>query len=183
MRLHKISSDEQPTQEIHLDTQSTLTTLAEQKPIQDMDTELLLAAPLPVEQDKQEQLPSSEIHLEQQETLPIVSIESTLKHPSRTLHSVGQGIQEQEAPLSSEKKHGRRYSGLLWWVKLAQDGMQISSHTIHHVNIGQPPSWTTTQSELLVSKKHWRLNSNNPFNSFAIQQENHFITILCMNNK
>ncbi|MGZ3608468.1 MAG: hypothetical protein ACXWPS_17725 [Ktedonobacteraceae bacterium] len=65
MRLHKISSDEQPTQEIHLDTQSTLTTLAEQKPIQDMDTELLLAAPLPVEQDKQEQLPSSEIHLEQ----------------------------------------------------------------------------------------------------------------------
>ena len=133
MRLHKISSDEQPTQKLHLDTQSALTTLAEQqdvhvvdklyqpheqKPIQDMDTELLLAAPLAVEQDKQEQLPSPEIHLEQQETLPIVSIESTLKHYSRTLHFVEQGTQEREAQLSSEKKHGRRYSGLLWWVPL-----------------------------------------------------------------
>lgn len=35
---------------------------------------------------------------------------------------------------------------------LAQDGMQISSHTIHHVNIGAPPAWTTTQNELLQSK-------------------------------
>jgi peptidoglycan/xylan/chitin deacetylase (PgdA/CDA1 family) len=36
--------------------------------------------------------------------------------------------------------------------KLAQDGMQVASHTIHHVNIGQPPAWTSTQKELLVSK-------------------------------
>jgi peptidoglycan/xylan/chitin deacetylase (PgdA/CDA1 family) len=35
---------------------------------------------------------------------------------------------------------------------LAQDGMQIASHTIHHVNIGQPPAWTSTQDELLLSK-------------------------------
>jgi peptidoglycan/xylan/chitin deacetylase (PgdA/CDA1 family) len=37
--------------------------------------------------------------------------------------------------------------------KLAQDGMQIASHTIHHVNIGQPPAWTSTQKELLLSKE------------------------------
>jgi peptidoglycan/xylan/chitin deacetylase (PgdA/CDA1 family) len=36
---------------------------------------------------------------------------------------------------------------------LAQDGMQVASHTIHHVNIGQPPAWTSTQNELLVSKE------------------------------
>lgn len=36
---------------------------------------------------------------------------------------------------------------------LAQDGMQIASHTIHHVNIGQPPAWTSTQKELLLSKE------------------------------
>jgi peptidoglycan/xylan/chitin deacetylase (PgdA/CDA1 family) len=36
---------------------------------------------------------------------------------------------------------------------LAQDGMQIASHTIHHVNVGQPPAWTSTQNELLFSKK------------------------------
>ena len=37
--------------------------------------------------------------------------------------------------------------------KLAQDGMQVASHTIHHVNVGQPPAWTSTQKELLVSKQ------------------------------
>ena len=31
-------------------------------------------------------------------------------------------------------------------------GMQIESHTIHHINIGQPPYYTTTQKELLDSK-------------------------------
>jgi peptidoglycan/xylan/chitin deacetylase (PgdA/CDA1 family) len=36
---------------------------------------------------------------------------------------------------------------------LAQDGMQVASHTIHHLNIGQPPAWTSTQNELLVSKE------------------------------
>lgn len=35
---------------------------------------------------------------------------------------------------------------------LAQNGMQISSHTIHHINIGEPPAWTSTQQELVQSK-------------------------------
>jgi peptidoglycan/xylan/chitin deacetylase (PgdA/CDA1 family) len=35
---------------------------------------------------------------------------------------------------------------------LDKSGMQIASHTIHHVNIGEPPFGTTTQKELLVSK-------------------------------
>ena len=133
MRLHKISPDEQPTQELNLDTQSALITLAEehdehvidnacqsaeQKPIQDMDTELLLVAPLAVEQDKQEQLPSHEINQEQQETLPLVSMQSSLKHPSRKLYAAGQGPHDRKASFSSEKKRGRRYSSLLWWIPL-----------------------------------------------------------------
>ncbi len=35
---------------------------------------------------------------------------------------------------------------------LAQDGMQVASHTIHHVNVGEPPYGTSTQKELLQSK-------------------------------
>lgn len=35
---------------------------------------------------------------------------------------------------------------------LDRSGMQIASHTIHHVNIGEPPTGTTTQDELLKSK-------------------------------
>jgi peptidoglycan/xylan/chitin deacetylase (PgdA/CDA1 family) len=35
---------------------------------------------------------------------------------------------------------------------LDRSGMQIASHTIHHINIGEPPVGTTTQSELLKSK-------------------------------
>ena len=43
---------------------------------------------------------------------------------------------------------GGRY--LTWsQVHVLQDeGMQIASHTVHHVNIGQPPSYTSTQAEL-----------------------------------
>jgi peptidoglycan/xylan/chitin deacetylase (PgdA/CDA1 family) len=38
-------------------------------------------------------------------------------------------------------------------VRILQDeGMQIASHTIHHVNIGQPPYYTSTQAELVQSK-------------------------------
>jgi len=51
--------------------------------------------------------------------------------------------------------------------KLAQDGMQISSHTIHHVNIGQPPSWTSTQSELLVSKEILEAQLKQPVQFFC----------------
>ncbi len=35
---------------------------------------------------------------------------------------------------------------------LDKSGMQIASHTIHHVNIGEPPAGMTTQRELQVSK-------------------------------
>jgi hypothetical protein len=133
MRLHKISPVDQPTQEVNLGTQSALTTSAEQqnvhvadniyqppeqKPIQDMDTELLLVAPLVIEQDKQELLSSREICQEQQETLPLVSIKSSLKHPSSELYAAGQRTHKRKTSFSSEMKPGRRYSSLLWWVPL-----------------------------------------------------------------
>jgi peptidoglycan/xylan/chitin deacetylase (PgdA/CDA1 family) len=51
--------------------------------------------------------------------------------------------------------------------KLAEDGMQVSSHTIHHVNIGRPPSWTTTQDELLVSKETLEAQLNQPVQFFS----------------
>ncbi len=35
---------------------------------------------------------------------------------------------------------------------LAQDGMQISSHTVHHVNVGNPPAGTSTHIELASSQ-------------------------------
>jgi len=51
--------------------------------------------------------------------------------------------------------------------KLAQDGMQVSSHTIHHVNIGQPPTWTTTQKELLASKQTLEAQLKQPVQFFC----------------
>lgn len=51
--------------------------------------------------------------------------------------------------------------------KLAQDGMQIASHTIHHVNVGQPPAWTTTQNELLVSKETLEAQLKQPVQFFC----------------
>ena len=50
---------------------------------------------------------------------------------------------------------------------LAQDGMQIASHTIHHVNIGQPPAWTSTQNELLVSKETLEAQLKQPIQFFC----------------
>jgi len=50
---------------------------------------------------------------------------------------------------------------------LVEDGMQVSSHTIHHVNVGQPPSWTTTQNELLVSKETLEAQLNQPVQFFC----------------
>ena len=50
---------------------------------------------------------------------------------------------------------------------LAQDGMQVSSHTIHHVNVGQPPSWTSTQNELLVSKETLEAQLKQPVQFFC----------------
>ncbi len=37
---------------------------------------------------------------------------------------------------------------------LNEYGMQIASHTVHHINIGQPPAYTSTQQELLELEKH-----------------------------
>jgi peptidoglycan/xylan/chitin deacetylase (PgdA/CDA1 family) len=47
---------------------------------------------------------------------------------------------------------GDRY--MTWSQVRALDayGMQIASHTVHHINIGQPPAYTSTQKELLDSK-------------------------------
>jgi peptidoglycan/xylan/chitin deacetylase (PgdA/CDA1 family) len=50
---------------------------------------------------------------------------------------------------------------------LAQDGMQIASHTIHHVNIGQPPAWTSTQNELLLSKETLETQLGQPIQFFC----------------
>ena len=51
--------------------------------------------------------------------------------------------------------------------KLAEDGMQVSSHTIHHINIGLSPSWTTTQNELLFSKETLEAQLNQPVQFFC----------------
>ncbi|HEX6477706.1 MAG TPA: polysaccharide deacetylase family protein [Ktedonobacteraceae bacterium] len=50
---------------------------------------------------------------------------------------------------------------------LAHDGMQISSHTIHHINVGQPPAWTTTQNELLQSKATLEAQIGQPVQFFC----------------
>jgi peptidoglycan/xylan/chitin deacetylase (PgdA/CDA1 family) len=50
---------------------------------------------------------------------------------------------------------------------LAQEGMQIASHTIHHVNIGQPPAWTSTQKELLLSKETLETQLGYPIQFFC----------------
>jgi peptidoglycan/xylan/chitin deacetylase (PgdA/CDA1 family) len=51
--------------------------------------------------------------------------------------------------------------------KLAQDGMQIASHTVHHVNVGQPPAWTSIQKELLDSKKTLESRLGQPIQFFC----------------
>lgn len=60
--------------------------------------------------------------------------------------------------------------GYMTWAQvhtLAQDGMQVSSHTIHHVNVGQPPAGTSTQSELLVSKQTLEAQLKQPIQFFC----------------
>jgi peptidoglycan/xylan/chitin deacetylase (PgdA/CDA1 family) len=47
---------------------------------------------------------------------------------------------------------GGRYMTWPQIQTLARDGMQIASHTVHHVNVGAPPYGTSTQAELLDSK-------------------------------
>ena len=51
--------------------------------------------------------------------------------------------------------------------KLAQDGMQVAPHTINHVNVGEPPAWTSTQNELLVSKETLEAQLKQPVQFFC----------------
>jgi peptidoglycan/xylan/chitin deacetylase (PgdA/CDA1 family) len=50
---------------------------------------------------------------------------------------------------------------------LRDEGMQIASHTIHHVNIGEPPAYTTTQDELLLSKQTLEQQMGEPIQFFC----------------
>ena len=50
---------------------------------------------------------------------------------------------------------------------LARDGMQVASHTVHHVNIGEPPAGTTTQEELVVSKSMLQTLLGRPIQFFC----------------
>jgi peptidoglycan/xylan/chitin deacetylase (PgdA/CDA1 family) len=50
---------------------------------------------------------------------------------------------------------------------LAQDGMQIASHTVHHVNVGDPPAGTSTQEELLQSKATLEAKLGQPIQFFC----------------
>jgi len=46
-------------------------------------------------------------------------------------------------------------------------GMQIGSHTTHHINVGQPPAWTTTQKELVVSQATLQFQLGQPIQFFC----------------
>lgn len=50
---------------------------------------------------------------------------------------------------------------------MARSGMQIASHTIHHINIGEPPAGTTTQKELQVSKATLEAELHEPIQFFC----------------
>ncbi|GAC1658046.1 MAG: hypothetical protein NVS4B7_04410 [Ktedonobacteraceae bacterium] len=50
---------------------------------------------------------------------------------------------------------------------LAQDGMQIASHTIHHVNVGNPPRGMSTQAELVLSKQTLEKQLDQPIQFFC----------------
>jgi peptidoglycan/xylan/chitin deacetylase (PgdA/CDA1 family) len=50
---------------------------------------------------------------------------------------------------------------------MARSGMQIASHTVHHINIGEPPAGTTTQKELLDSKAKLEAELHEPIQFFC----------------
>jgi peptidoglycan/xylan/chitin deacetylase (PgdA/CDA1 family) len=62
---------------------------------------------------------------------------------------------------------GRDYMTWEQIQTLAHDGMQIASHTVHHINIGQPPAGTSTQAELLVSKQTLEAQLDQPVQFFC----------------
>lgn len=50
---------------------------------------------------------------------------------------------------------------------LARSGMQIVSHTVHHVNVGEPPAPLTIQEELLNSKQKLEAELGEPIQFFC----------------
>lgn len=50
---------------------------------------------------------------------------------------------------------------------LDEYGMQIASHTVHHINIGEPPAYTSTQQELLDSKNTLQAQLGKPIQFFC----------------
>jgi peptidoglycan/xylan/chitin deacetylase (PgdA/CDA1 family) len=50
---------------------------------------------------------------------------------------------------------------------LARSGMQIASHTVHHVNVGAPPAPLTIQEELLDSKQKLEAELGEPIQFFC----------------
>ncbi|HLG78241.1 MAG TPA: polysaccharide deacetylase family protein, partial [Ktedonobacteraceae bacterium] len=50
---------------------------------------------------------------------------------------------------------------------LARAGMQVASHTVHHVNVGEPPAPLTTQEELLNSKQKLEAELGEPIQFFC----------------
>lgn len=62
---------------------------------------------------------------------------------------------------------GGRYMAWDQVRTLAHDGMQVSSHTVHHVNIGNPPVGTNTQSELTLSRRTLEAQLGQPIQFFC----------------
>lgn len=62
---------------------------------------------------------------------------------------------------------GGRYMTWDQLRSLARAGMQIASHTIHHVNIGNPPYGTSTQAELTLSKQTLETQIDQPVQFFC----------------
>jgi peptidoglycan/xylan/chitin deacetylase (PgdA/CDA1 family) len=132
MHLDGISSDEQPTQELNLNEQNaspasvgqqpaqmadSVHQNTEQKPIQEMNTQLLSTVSKAVEQHGQEQQAAIEVNLEQQATLPLVFEQSKLKQSPVEPKVAGQEAREPGAPVQRIKQQGRRsHFSLLWWV-------------------------------------------------------------------
>ena len=50
---------------------------------------------------------------------------------------------------------------------LDEYGMQIASHTVHHINVGEPPAYTSTQQELLDSKNTLQAQLSKPIQFFC----------------
>ncbi len=136
MRLVRISSEEQPTQELNLNAHTVSPTEVGQKPVQlveiahqdteqqpiyEMDTEQQSIVAVTVEQDGQQQQRTHAVNLEQQSSLPITFEQSKLNRSSLVDEQkvVEQKAQEPGALFKVEKQRGHHsYTSFLWWVPL-----------------------------------------------------------------